>query len=232
MRVGTAICSALVAQRFSVWALSAPPRILCSSTQATLEVEKSKFIARAHIAESVDQVLARVAESRSLDPKASHHCWAWRGRSAGGGRCSDDGEPSSTAGRPILAALESSGVVDTVVIVTRYFGGVKLGTGGLSRAYGAATRQVLQAAELKAVVDSTRLRILVPQRPDVSRVYQVALSKLGLDSKEIREEGEVNEKGVSSLLLVVPTSEREVAVTKITEATGGRVSITEVLSED
>lgn len=227
MRVGLAICSALVA-RFSVWALNATPKILCRSTQSTLEVERSKFIARAHIAVSVEQALARVAESRTLDPKASHHCWAWRGRTTTG-RCSDDGEPSSTAGRPILAALESSGVVDTVVVVTRYFGGVKLGTGGLSRAYGAATRQVLLAAELKAVVDSIRLRILVPQRQDVSRVYQVALSKLGLDSKEIREEEHTHgETGGSCLLLVIPTSEREAAVTKITEATGGRVSITEV----
>ena len=68
------------------------------------------------------------------DPKASHNCWAFRSQTYE--RQSDDGEPSGTAGRPILAAIEKENVYDAVVVVVRHFGGVKLGTGGLVRAYG------------------------------------------------------------------------------------------------
>lgn len=67
------------------------------------------------------------------DPKASHNCYAWRDASGTMSKCSDDGEPGGTAGRPILNAIETEGIVDVMVVVTRYFGGTELGKGGLSR---------------------------------------------------------------------------------------------------
>jgi len=88
--------------------------------------------------------LAEVAAER---PDASHHCWAWRIAAPAIDRAGDDGEPRGSAGRPILAQLIGRDLVDTAVIVTRYFGGTKLGVGGLVRAYGAAAAAGLDRAE-------------------------------------------------------------------------------------
>ena len=88
---------------------------------------------------------ARAADARD----ATHHCWAYRlwreGAVEGAGF--DAGEPAGTAGRPILGSLERGGIVQAVCVVSRWFGGVKLGTGGLTRAYGEATRAAVEAAE-------------------------------------------------------------------------------------
>jgi uncharacterized YigZ family protein len=79
---------------------------------------------------------------------ASHHCWAWRMATPSIERASDDGEPSGSAGRPILAQLAGRDLVDTAAIVTRYFGGTKLGVGGLVRAYGGAVGEALDTLRL------------------------------------------------------------------------------------
>ena len=208
-------CAALAA------AAAAPfPRVAVSANEVSLEVERSKFIARVSPAASADAALVCVQASRLLDPKASHHCWAWRGRAAGTGRCSDDGEPSSTAGRPILGALESEGVVDTVVVVARYFGGTKLGTGGLVRAYGQSARLALQSAELRQVVEMTRLTVQLQNHQDAARVYAL-LGKL----EATKVEEEFDSKGRCSLILNLPDSKKETAVKLLTEATAGRASI-------
>ena len=105
-----------------------------------------------------DHVRDILVQQRAQFPKACHHCYAYR---ATGGRelCSDDGEPHSTAGKPILAALQRAELVDVCVVVSRIFGGVKLGTGGLIRAYGAAAAEVLARAEPVAIVPMQTLRI-------------------------------------------------------------------------
>jgi len=87
---------------------------------------------------------AQAAISRDMHD-ATHHCWAYR-LSGGDEASSDAGEPSGTAGRPILGAIGSAGLSDTLVVVTRYFGGIKLGTGGLARAYREAAALVLEHA--------------------------------------------------------------------------------------
>ena len=79
---------------------------------------------------------------------ATHHCWAFRLFRDERSRSSDAGEPSGTAGRPILAAIEGAGLFDTAVVVVRWFGGVKLGTGGLSRAYRESASETLKRAEI------------------------------------------------------------------------------------
>jgi len=118
-----------------------------------LEVKRSRFITYLNRANNRDQALAYLANIRQQHPQARHVCWAYIAgppdttvRSM-----SDDGEPSGTAGRPMLAALEHSGLGEVVVAVVRYFGGVKLGTGGLQRAYSEAVTSVLAtcATELK-----------------------------------------------------------------------------------
>ncbi len=87
-------------------------------------------------------------QTRSEIPGASHHCWAWRLASPAIERAGDDGEPSGSAGRPILAQLAGNDVVDVIAVVTRFFGGTKLGVGGLVRAYGGAVGEALATTNL------------------------------------------------------------------------------------
>ena len=104
----------------------------------------SRFLAWVFHAPNEASFLARAEALRAEHPKARHHCWAWR--IDAGYRFNDDGEPGGTAGRPMLQVLEGSGLHDLAAICVRYFGGVKLGTGGLARAYSGATARALEAA--------------------------------------------------------------------------------------
>lgn len=113
--------------------------------RAEILVVNSRFIASAAPAFSVELAREFIARIRSEFSDASHHVPAFLIGSGASvtAHCSDDGEPSGTAGRPALAVLQGSGLGDVVVVVTRYFGGTKLGTGGLVHAYGAAVKEVL-----------------------------------------------------------------------------------------
>lgn len=105
----------------------------------------SKFIAYAYPIKDADDFKARLAELKKEHPKASHHCFAYRlGLDGNNFRVSDDGEPSGTAGKPILGQIDSKQLVNTLVVVVRYFGGTLLGVPGLINAYKTATSLVLQ----------------------------------------------------------------------------------------
>lgn len=114
-------------------------------TRTEIEVENSRFIATAAPVFSVEEARAFVGRIKEEFGDASHNVPAFLIGHGGSvvAHCSDDGEPSGTAGRPMLAVLQGSGLGDVVVVVTRYFGGIKLGTGGLVRAYGDAVKAVL-----------------------------------------------------------------------------------------
>lgn len=119
--------------------------IPAGQARAEIVVINSRFIATAAPAFSVEEARAFIAAIRAEFPDASHHVPAFLvgfGASVTA-HCTDDGEPSGTAGRPALAVLQGSGLGDVVVVVTRYFGGTKLGTGGLVHAYGEAVKAVL-----------------------------------------------------------------------------------------
>lgn len=108
-------------------------------------VVNSRFIATVGNASTVDEARAFIASVRAEMPDATHHVYAFKvgfGGSVVEG-VSDDGEPSGTSGPPVLAVVRGSGLGDVVLVVTRYFGGTKLGTGGLVRAYSGAARDVL-----------------------------------------------------------------------------------------
>jgi uncharacterized YigZ family protein len=107
-----------------------------------MEVRKSRFLAHAAPVTTPEEALAILAAV--ADATASHNCWAYR--IGAQYRSADDGEPGGTAGRPILAAIDGSGLDGVVVVVTRWFGGVKLGAGGLIRAYGGAAAECLRLA--------------------------------------------------------------------------------------
>lgn len=119
-----------------------------------LEVKHSRFIAQAAPAVSPQAALDFLA--RAADPDATHNCWAYRVGAEY--RSSDDGEPAGTAGRPILAAIEGQGYDQVVVVVTRWYGGIKLGAGGLVRAYGGAAAECLRTAERRLLVEMRELR--------------------------------------------------------------------------
>lgn len=116
------------------------------------EIRKSRFLAQAVPVASAAE--AQAAVERLSDLGASHNCWAWKvGQQY---RFSDDGEPGGTAGRPILAAIEGQDCDQLVVVVTRWYGGIQLGTGGLARAYGGSANKCLQAAERVELVERSR----------------------------------------------------------------------------
>lgn len=123
-----------------------------------LEVKHSRFVARAAPVAGPEEALAYVQAVR--DPQATHNCWAYRVGSQY--RFSDDGEPSGTAGRPILSAIEGQGLDGVVVVVTRYFGGIKLGAGGLVRAYGSAASECLRQAPKRVIVPRVRCALEAP----------------------------------------------------------------------
>ena len=119
------------------------------------EIKKSRFIAHAAPAVSPEEALAFIA--RRSDPSATHNCWAYRVEQQY--RSSDDGEPGGTAGRPILAAIDRAGLDRVAVLVVRHFGGIKLGAGGLSRAYGGVAASCLAKARKRPFVETVGLAI-------------------------------------------------------------------------
>lgn len=128
---------------------------LAARAAFTLDVRHSRFLAQAAPVESPAQALAFL--DAVADPGATHNCWAYR--IGAEYRSSDDGEPAGTAGRPILAAIDGQGVDQVMVVVTRWFGGIKLGAGGLVRAYGGAAAECLRTAPRRLLVTLRELRV-------------------------------------------------------------------------
>ncbi len=125
------------------------------------KVKGSRFIAEAIRVQRVEEADAEIAAIRKREYNATHHCSAYRiGPEGALFRYNDDGEPSGTAGAPILRQIDARHLTNTLVVVTRYYGGTKLGTGGLLRAYGDAAAQVLDAASVEERIlrDQIRLR--------------------------------------------------------------------------
>lgn len=135
--------------------MSSPLHTLTAPFQHSEDIRKSRFLAQAAPVDTPQQALAFV--QKAGDPSATHNCWAYRiGQDY---RFNDDGEPGGTAGRPILQAIEGQGIDRVVVVVTRWFGGIKLGAGGLARAYGGTAAECLRLAERTPIVAMTRLGV-------------------------------------------------------------------------
>ncbi|GAA0709185.1 YigZ family protein [Dokdonella soli] len=128
---------------------------LDGATRLQQEIRKSRFLAQAAPVDDADAALAHVARVSASD--ATHNCWAYR--IGANYRFSDDGEPGGSAGRPILAAIEGQGLDRVVVVVTRWFGGIKLGVGGLVRAYGGCAAECLRLAAKRELVERARVVI-------------------------------------------------------------------------
>ncbi len=142
--------------------------------RAEIEVQRSRFLAILTPVSTLSEAQDFLVETRKEFARATHVCWAWSLGGEGNVRCSDDGEPAGTAGRPMLAVLTGAGVSDTAVAVVRWFGGTKLGRGGLVRAYTAAVRRVLDGAELFEHQVTETIEVKVPYSQ-----WQRLLSALG-----------------------------------------------------
>ena len=119
--------------------------------EAELVEKRSRFIGQVWRVSSEEEARARIEEVRKRHYDARHHCWCYRLREGGVERYSDDGEPQGTAGQPMLNVFQREEVTDAVCVVTRYFGGILLGAGGLVRAYTQAAKDALDAAGVSVV---------------------------------------------------------------------------------
>ena len=191
------------------------PYTLAIPTELTEEIKKSRFIVNAAPVTSADQA-AKFIETIS-DPNATHNCWAWKiGQQY---RFNDDGEPTSTAGRPILSAIEGQDCDQVVVVITRYFGGIKLGTGGLIRAYGGSASHCLQQATLIELI--ARITLQFHCYYNEWPIIENRLKELDA----IIENQEFDAEGVK--VSVAITKDNSLILSKnISDITRGRVKIT------
>lgn len=184
-------------------------RTIVKQFECTLVEKKSRFVTRA--APVSTEAEARAFISRVSDHKASHNCWAYI-VAPGVFRYSDDGEPGGTAGAPMYSAISSGGYVYTAVCVTRYFGGIKLGTGGLTRAYGRATSDCLAGAES------------VPYIPTVVATVTVkfdAISNTFRTVEHYKRLEAINSTDGCTLKVAVPVDSKEKFSREISDATKG-----------
>jgi len=147
--------------------------------------KKSRFIGSAFYVETTEEAEKKIAELSKKYWDARHNCYAYViGENSEISKCSDNGEPSGTAGKPILEVIAGAGLTNTLIVVTRYFGGVLLGTGGLVRAYTQAAQAALSSSEVGEKVLSRLLTVTV----DYSKVNNVQyfLAQSGISIKDSR----------------------------------------------
>ena len=123
--------------------------------------KKSEFIGYLCPVQTEEQAVAFIEEVRAMHRKATHNCYAYILRENNAARHSDDGEPGGTAGVPIYEVLRKEGLTDVCCVVTRYFGGVLLGAGGLVRAYTKGAKDAVDAAQIKCMAEAVRLAVTV-----------------------------------------------------------------------
>jgi uncharacterized YigZ family protein len=158
----------------------------------TLEVERSRFLTWLCHAPSVDEFEALLAKARQQHPSASHHCTAFIAGPPGEQNAigfSDDGEPGGTAGRPMYQALAGSGLGQIGCVVIRYFGGIKLGTGGLARAYAQAVNEALLDLPRREVVEREPLRLRVDFAGEAESRSWCAEQDIPVDDVEYTAQG-------------------------------------------
>ncbi len=157
--------------------------------EAEIVEKKSKFIANVFYVETVEEAEEKIKEIKKRHYDARHNCYAFSIFTKEGivNRFSDDGEPSGTAGGPMLNILNSKGIVNCVCIVTRYFGGILLGTGGLVRAYTGAMQEALNG--LEEVIKDTGLEVkLEVSYPDLEKMkYYLKQNNIDITNSEFAE---------------------------------------------
>jgi uncharacterized YigZ family protein len=178
-------------------------------------IQKSRFLARAWPVDDTGSAAAHVAECEREE--ASHHCYAYRiGQQY---RFHDANEPAGTAGRPILQAIDGQGMDRVLVVVTRWFGGIKLGAGGLVRAYGGVAAECLRRAERQELIEMQTLSIALPFAFE-SVLRQIASETAGqIGAEQYDSDG-------FSCSLTLPVSHAAQCQQRLRDATRGQAQIT------
>lgn len=189
-----------------------PLDTLAAPASQLVEVKHSRFLAQAVPVDGTDAAMA--ALPGLSDPAATHNCWAWRVGDQY--RSSDDGEPAGTAGRPILAAIDGQGCDRVLVVVTRWYGGIKLGAGGLARAYGGAAAECL------------RLAARVPLVALADLAFHCGFADLGaahaaLDAAAAEKREETFDAAGVTLHVRLPADRAQTLKTRLRDATRNRV---------
>ncbi len=196
--------------------LAAPFTTLAGEHRHSAVVENSEFLAFAMRADTPQEALAYLETVRARYPDATHHCWAYQiGPEY---RFNDDGEPGGTAGAPMLRAIGGQGLDHVVTVVVRYYGGVKLGTGGLVRAYGGTAAECLRTAPRLEVRPRQPLRVHVPFA-HLSALYHL------LETFDVaRGEEEYTVAGMEMTLGVFP-EEVQAFASALADATRGEAAV-------
>lgn len=184
------------------------------SASAELIEKKSVFIGYAAPVNSEEEAIAFVQAIKKKHADARHNVYAYELNGGGIARYSDDGEPQGTAGVPVLDVIRKGGFTDAVIVVTRYFGGILLGAGGLVRAYSAAASMAVQEARI-VTYEEYRAFTLTVSYPDHGK-----LTTLLAEADPIRDGIDYADRVVLSLAL--PTSDYETFKEKVSELTAGR----------
>ena len=195
-------------------------RTVYRSGSGEYEEKKSRFLSEVHHVESEEEMLLVLSKIRKKHYDARHHCYACvLGKDASVKKSSDDGEPSGTAGHPILAVIEGANLTDTLIVVTRYFGGTLLGTGGLVRSY---TKSAQDGVEKSVIADWKEADILVIRSdyPLYGKIRYLAESE-GLTPGDIAFTENVE------MTLPVPAERTAEIRKKITDLSAGRAEIIE-----
>ena len=189
-------------------------RTIRGTATGEYEEKKSRFIASLSFADSEEAAVAFLEQVRAANRTARHNVYAYRLREGNRERYSDDGEPAKTAGTPALEVLQHSGLTDLIVVVTRYFGGVLLGTGGLVRAYSQAVQAGLENC------------LVVEKRPGVRLSVDTDYNSVGKIQYIAAQTGITVLESVytdrASFTYMVPEEQAEDFEAQLTEATAGR----------
>lgn len=192
-------------------------KIPISSHMAEIEVKRSRFIALAEKIEDTDFIKQRISQVRAQHPQANHvvHA-AVLGTRGDQFSMSDDHEPKNTAGRPVLEILKGSGITSILVMVVRYFGGTLLGTGGLVKAYGDATKAVLDGLKTEELIEKSTIRLVIGY--DLYDQVKLLLSE---------KEGQSIENFATEVTIrcTLPSIHVDEVISRITDLSSGRASI-------
>lgn len=196
-------------------------KVVKSAGEGEIIEKKSRFIAHVMPVNSEQEASDFIEKTKKKYWDARHNCSAFViGQNNELTRCSDDGEPSGTAGRPMLEVLLGEGIHNVCVVVTRYFGGVLLGTGGLVRAYQAAVKEGLQACSVATVHVGIKYQIII-EYTDLTPMQKM-FEKNDYHTENIEYSDKVSIIGIFS-----PAKEQE-AIDNVTSLTNGKAVITKI----
>jgi len=197
-------------------------KIISQECQSEIIEKKSRFIATIRPTDTEEEAMAFVDEMKKKYWDAKHNCHACIiGKNAQVTRCSDDGEPGGTAGRPMLELLMKEELRNVCVVVTRYFGGTLLGTGGLIRAYTGAVKKVLDEIEIKTMRECISLSIKTDYNGIGKIQYILAQNEIVIEKSEYTE--------IVELTVIIPITRAEAVKKELIEATGAKVKLEEKL---